>query len=59
MFSRLGKLIKGFFSLFISNLETANPKALLEAEISSFQEAPAWNPGAWGFLSALVRTLTT
>ncbi|MBT9582255.1 PspA/IM30 family protein [bacterium] len=39
MFSRLGKLIKGFFSLFISNLETANPKALLEAEISSFQEA--------------------
>lgn len=39
MFSRLGKLIKGFFSLFISNLETANPKALLEAEIVSFQEA--------------------
>jgi len=39
MFSRLGKLIKGFFSLFISNLETANPKALLEAEIASFQEA--------------------
>ena len=39
MFSRLGKLIKGFFSMFISNLETANPKALLEAEISSFQEA--------------------
>ncbi|MBS2036557.1 PspA/IM30 family protein [bacterium] len=39
MFSRLGKLIKGFFSLFISNLETANPKVLLEAEIASFQEA--------------------
>ena len=39
MFARLGKLIKGFFSLFISNLETANPKALLEAEIVSFQEA--------------------
>lgn len=39
MFSRLGKLIKGFFSMFISNLETANPKALLEAEIASFQEA--------------------
>lgn len=39
MFARLGKLIKGFFSMFISNLETANPKALLEAEIASFQEA--------------------
>lgn len=39
MFSRLGKLIKGFFSMFISGLETANPKALLEAEIASFQEA--------------------
>ncbi len=41
MFSRLGKLIKGFFSMFISNLEASNPKALLEAEISSFQEAVA------------------
>lgn len=39
MFSRLGKLIKGFFSLFISNLETANPRALLEAEIQTFHEA--------------------
>ena len=39
MFSRLGKLIKGFFSIFIGGLETANPKALLQAEIDSFQEA--------------------
>lgn len=39
MFSRLGKLIKGFFSMFITNLETANPRALLEAEIASFHEA--------------------
>jgi phage shock protein A len=39
MFARLGKLIKGFFSMFISGLETSNPKALLEAEINSFHEA--------------------
>lgn len=41
MFARLGKLIKGFLSLFISGLETANPKALLEAEVVSLQEAVA------------------
>jgi phage shock protein A len=39
MFSRLGKLIKGFFSMFITGLETSNPKALLEAEMMSFHEA--------------------
>jgi phage shock protein A len=39
MFERLGKLIKGFFSIFIGNLEQANPRALLEAEITSFHEA--------------------
>lgn len=39
MFDRLGKLIKGFLSLFISGLETANPRALLEAEIQSLHEA--------------------
>lgn len=39
MFNRLSKLIKGFLSMFISNLEMANPKALLEAEIASFHEA--------------------
>ncbi|MEW6281069.1 MAG: PspA/IM30 family protein [Candidatus Eremiobacterota bacterium] len=41
MFERLGKLIKGFLSLFISGLETANPKALLEAEVVALQEAVA------------------
>lgn len=41
MFDRIGKLIKGFFSLFISGLEKANPKALLEAEVQSFHEAIA------------------
>lgn len=32
MFSRIGNLIKGFFSLFISGLEKQNPEALLEVE---------------------------
>ena len=32
MFSRLGNLIKGFFSLFISGIEKRNPEALLELE---------------------------
>jgi len=41
VFERLNKLIKGFLSLFISGLETANPKALLEAEIQALHEAVA------------------
>jgi phage shock protein A len=57
MFSRLGKLIKGFFSLFISNLETANPKALLEAEIASFQEAVGTYNKSLAQQAALVQKL--
>ena len=32
MLKRLAKLIRGFFSLFVSGLEKANPRALIEAE---------------------------
>lgn len=32
MFQRLANLVRGFFSLFISGLEKANPRALIEAE---------------------------
>jgi len=32
MFNRLSNLLRGFLSLFISGLEKANPKALIEAE---------------------------
>ncbi len=32
MFKRLGNLVRGFFSLFISGLEKKNPEALLELE---------------------------
>jgi phage shock protein A len=41
VFERLAKLVKGFLSLFISGLETANPKALLEAEVQQLQQAVA------------------
>jgi phage shock protein A len=41
MFARIQKLIKGFFSLFISKVEKANPRALLEAESQSLREAVA------------------
>ncbi len=32
MLKRLGNLVRGFLSLFVSGLEKANPKALIEAE---------------------------
>lgn len=41
MFARIQKLIKGFFSLFISKVEQANPQALLEAESQGLREAVA------------------
>lgn len=41
MFARINKLIKGFFSLFISRVEQANPRALLEAESQALREAVA------------------
>lgn len=39
MFGRLINLVKGFFGLFVSGLEKANPRAMLEAEMLAFQEA--------------------
>jgi len=41
MFARLGKVFKGFFALFVRNVEKQNPRALLEAEIVAFNEAVA------------------
>lgn len=32
MFRRLANLVRGFFSLFVSGIEKANPRALIEAE---------------------------
>ncbi|MCX7013652.1 MAG: PspA/IM30 family protein [Candidatus Sumerlaeota bacterium] len=38
MFRRIGNLIRGFFSLFISGLEKRNPEALLEVEKENLRE---------------------
>ena len=37
MFSRIGRLFRGFFGLFISGLEEANPEALMEAARQEFR----------------------
>ena len=37
MFARIGRLVRGFFSLFISGLEEANPEALMEAARQEFR----------------------
>lgn len=39
MFARLSKLLRGFLSLFVTDLETSNPQALLEGEVASLQDA--------------------
>ncbi len=63
MFKRLMNLIRGFFSLFISGLESSNPEALIEAEkenlrtqISRFNESLA-NHAA--FTERLMRQIKT
>jgi phage shock protein A len=38
MFARLGRLVRGFLSLFISGLEEANPEALMEAARQEFRQ---------------------
>ena len=38
MFARIGRLFRGFVSLFISGLEEANPEALMEAARQEFRQ---------------------
>jgi len=46
MFERLGNLIRGFFSLFISGIEKRNPEALLEVETENLRKQIAqYNQG--------------
>jgi phage shock protein A len=37
MFGRIGRLLRGFFGLFISGIEEANPEALMEAARQEFR----------------------
>jgi phage shock protein A len=41
MFARMGRLVRGFLSLFISGLEEANPEALMEAARQEFRDRMA------------------
>ncbi len=41
IFSRIGRLVRGFFSLFISGLEQRNPEALMEAARQEFRDKMA------------------
>jgi len=41
MFARIGRLIRGFLSLFVSGLEEANPQALMEAARQEFRNKMA------------------
>ena len=41
MFSRIGRLVRGFFSLFISGIEEANPEALMAAARDDFRNKMA------------------
>jgi len=38
MFARIGRLFRGFLSLFISGIEEANPEALMEAARQDFRQ---------------------
>ena len=38
MFSRIGRLFRGFLGLFISGIEEANPEALMEAARTEFRQ---------------------
>ena len=37
MFARVGRLVRGFLSLFISGIEEANPEALMAAARDDFR----------------------
>jgi phage shock protein A len=64
MFQRLGNLVRGFFSIFVSGLERQNPEALLEIEqenlrrqVGKFNTSLAAHAGLVERLIAQVRKL--
>jgi phage shock protein A len=59
MFERLGNLIRGFFSLFISGLEKQNPEALLEVETENLRKQIAqYNQGLASHAGLCERLMT-
>jgi phage shock protein A len=59
MFKRIGNLIKGFFGLFISKAERANPEALLEVEKENLRKMIAeYNKGLASHAGLCERLIT-
>jgi phage shock protein A len=59
MFRRLGNLIRGFFSLFISGMERDNPEALLEVEKENLRKQIAnYNQGLAAHAGLAERLMT-
>ena len=57
LFARMGQLVKGFFSLFISGLEESNPEALLEAAKTDFRTKVAQYNDALAKLAGIAERL--
>src|ERR1043166_879934 len=59
MFKRLANLIRGFFGLFISDLERQNPEALLEVEKENLRKQIAnYNQGLAAHAGLCERLMT-
>jgi phage shock protein A len=59
MFKRLGRLIKGFFGLFIGGIEKRNPEALLDVEKENLREQIAqYNKGLSGHAALCERLIS-
>lgn len=59
MFSRLGRLIKGFFGLFVGGLERKNPEALLDLEKENLRkQIGEYNKGLTGHAALVERLIS-
>ena len=57
MFARIGRLVRGFFGLFISGLEERNPEALMEAARQEFREKMTHYNGALAKMAGVAERL--
>jgi phage shock protein A len=57
MFSRIGRLVRGFLSLFISGLEEANPEALMAAARDEFRTKVAQYNSALARMAGIAERL--
>jgi phage shock protein A len=57
IFARIGRLFKGFLSLFVSGIEQRNPEALMEAARQEFRDRMAQYNGALARLAGIAERL--